>query len=168
MNYVHLQNRGHSSKSVLYKTCTLHMWLWRKWHCELVHGCMCTQNVRRDGSSSMCHQPCRQQRCSHLGEYLNRLRKASHSFQVYFGYSTVGLLRSGEHYSCHCEALGAHLEARHSTSVPMKNTKFLYTFTPNYLHASMARTTIRAQELCESRGGHPGLPSLISLQFLWT
>ena len=29
-------------------------------------------------------------------------------------------------------------------------------------------TTCRAQELCESRGGRPGLPSLISLQFLWT
>ena len=26
---------------------------------------------------------------------------------------------------------------------------------------------IRAQELCESRGGRPGLPSLISLRFLW-
>ena len=26
----------------------------------------------------------------------------------------------------------------------------------------------RAQELCESRGGHPGLPSLINLRFLWT
>ena len=26
----------------------------------------------------------------------------------------------------------------------------------------------RAQELCESRGGRPGLPSLISLRFLWT
>ena len=25
----------------------------------------------------------------------------------------------------------------------------------------------RAQELCESRGGCPGLPSLINLQFLW-
>ena len=25
-----------------------------------------------------------------------------------------------------------------------------------------------AQELCESRGGRPGLPSLISLRFLWT
>ena len=24
------------------------------------------------------------------------------------------------------------------------------------------------QELCESRGGRPGLPSLISLRFLWT
>ena len=21
-------------------TCTLHMWLWMKWHCKLVHGCM--------------------------------------------------------------------------------------------------------------------------------
>ena len=27
---------------------------------------------------------------------------------------------------------------------------------------------VRAQELCESRGGRPGLPSLISLRFLWT
>ena len=26
----------------------------------------------------------------------------------------------------------------------------------------------RAQEVCESRGGRPGLPSLISLRFLWT
>ena len=26
----------------------------------------------------------------------------------------------------------------------------------------------RAQELCESRGGRPGLPSLINLRFLWT
>ena len=26
----------------------------------------------------------------------------------------------------------------------------------------------RAQELCESRGGRPGLPSLISLGFMWT
>ena len=29
-------------------------------------------------------------------------------------------------------------------------------------------TENRAQELCESRGGRPGLPSLISLRFLWT
>ena len=29
-------------------------------------------------------------------------------------------------------------------------------------------TLNRAQELCESRGGRPGLPSLINLQFLWT
>ena len=26
----------------------------------------------------------------------------------------------------------------------------------------------RVQQLCESRGGRPGLPSLISLRFLWT
>ena len=26
---------------------------------------------------------------------------------------------------------------------------------------------LRAQELCESRGGRPGLPSLINLRFLW-
>ena len=29
-------------------------------------------------------------------------------------------------------------------------------------------TVFRAQELCESRGGRPGLPSLITLRFLWT
>ena len=28
--------------------------------------------------------------------------------------------------------------------------------------------TLRVQELCESRGGRPGFPSLISLRFLWT
>ena len=27
---------------------------------------------------------------------------------------------------------------------------------------------VRVQELCESRGGHPGLPPLINLRFLWT
>ena len=27
---------------------------------------------------------------------------------------------------------------------------------------------LRAQELCESRGGRPGLPTLIRLRFLWT
>ena len=31
----------------------------------------------------------------------------------------------------------------------------------------IARGT-RAQELCQSRGGRPGFPSLISLRFLWT
>ena len=38
------------------------------------------------------------------------------------------------------------------------------------IHFSRASTvnTRRVQELCESRGGRPGLPSLISLQFLWT
>ena len=32
---------------------------------------------------------------------------------------------------------------------------------PSQLHG-------RGQELCESRDGRPGLPSLISLRFLWT
>ena len=35
-------------------------------------------------------------------------------------------------------------------------------------NSSHSRTENRAQELCESPGGHPGLPSLISLRFLWT
>ena len=33
---------------------------------------------------------------------------------------------------------------------------------------SVSANTIRAQELCQSRGGHPELTSQISLQFLWT
>ena len=32
----------------------------------------------------------------------------------------------------------------------------------------IARRDGRAQELGESRGGRPGLPSLINLRFLWT
>ena len=31
-----------------------------------------------------------------------------------------------------------------------------------------ALSLFRAQELCESRGGRPGLPTLINLRFLWT
>ena len=42
-----------------------------------------------------------------------------------------------------------------SQEVPPRRRRFLM------LHS-------RAQELCESRGGRPGLPSLISLRFLWT
>ena len=34
--------------------------------------------------------------------------------------------------------------------------------------ADITETQYRDQELCESRGGRPGLPSLINLQFLWT
>ena len=34
-------------------------------------------------------------------------------------------------------------------------------------YASVARRS-SSQELCESRGGRPGLPSLINLRFLWT
>ena len=30
------------------------------------------------------------------------------------------------------------------------------------------KSIFRAQELCESRGGRPGLTSLINLRFLWT
>ena len=33
---------------------------------------------------------------------------------------------------------------------------------------SLSLSLFRAQELCESRGGRPGLLSLISLRFLWT
>ena len=30
------------------------------------------------------------------------------------------------------------------------------------------KSGLRVQDLCESRGGRPGLPSLINLRFLWT
>ena len=41
-------------------------------------------------------------------------------------------------------------------SVDVKHHVYLLTYRPYF----------RAQELCESRGGRPGLPSLISLRFL--
>ena len=33
---------------------------------------------------------------------------------------------------------------------------------------TQARLSFRAQEVCESGGGRPGLPSLLNLRFLWT
>ena len=39
---------------------------------------------------------------------------------------------------------------------------------PKIINTEMAHLHFRAQELCESRGGRPGLQSLISLRFLWT
>ena len=36
------------------------------------------------------------------------------------------------------------------------------------LKAAVNFPHVRAQKLCQSRGGRPGLPSLISLRFLWT
>ena len=34
--------------------------------------------------------------------------------------------------------------------------------------SALSRSFSRGQELCESPGGRPGLPSLISLRFVWT
>ena len=39
---------------------------------------------------------------------------------------------------------------------------------PSYIQHTAVDATPRAQELCESRDGRPGLPSLINLRFLWT
>ena len=36
------------------------------------------------------------------------------------------------------------------------------------LYIIIIACTLRAQELCESRGVRPGLPSLKNLRFLWT
>ena len=59
---------GHSAKSAGCRSeldwyiCTLPMWLCElKWQCKLVHGCISTQNLRRDGSSFMWQQPCNNQ-----------------------------------------------------------------------------------------------------------
>ena len=38
----------------------------------------------------------------------------------------------------------------------------------DYTNRYTVTIRIRVQELCESRGGRPGLPSLISLRFMWT
>ena len=39
---------------------------------------------------------------------------------------------------------------------------------PRLIGYIFEETDSRAQELCESRGGRPWLPSLINLRFLWT
>ena len=39
---------------------------------------------------------------------------------------------------------------------------------PSLISLMVSTVDVIAQELCESRGGRPGLPSLISLRFLWT
>ena len=49
-----------------------------------------------------------------------------------------------------------------STSARIQNNKVV-SFKPG-----LGQNTVRAQELCESRGGRLGLPSLINLWFLWT
>ena len=37
-----------------------------------------------------------------------------------------------------------------------------------YISGTIRNVDFRGQELCENRGGRPGLRSLISLRFLWT
>ena len=41
-------------------------------------------------------------------------------------------------------------------------------FVPERCITDACTELMRAQELCENRGGRPGLPTLISLRFLWT
>ena len=43
-----------------------------------------------------------------------------------------------------------------------------YVHKPHLMKRKESRSGLRAHELCESRGGRPGLSSLISLRFLWT
>ena len=51
----------------------------------------------------------------------------------------------------------------------MRSTPSLKRFSNLALETVQFNSVIRrAQEVCESRGGRPGLPSLISLRFLWT
>ena len=60
--------------------------------------------------------------------------------------------------------LGCH-SLSHSSLVPNKPHGFCRRQAP---WKKKKKTNDRARELCESRGGRPGLPSLISLRFLWT
>ena len=48
------------------------------------------------------------------------------------------------------------------------NGSLRWTLENDYRGCCAIQTFRKAQELCESRGGRPGLPSLISLRFLWT
>ena len=52
-----------------------------------------------------------------------------------------------------------------ATKTTIYHAGFLLSFRFSYYLLS---SLFRAQELCESRGGRPGLPSLINLRFLWT
>ena len=53
-------------------------------------------------------------------------------------------------------------------AVPMEHVSKDKIKDPVNKKLSHAVQRVRAQELCKSRGGRPGLPSLISLRFLWT
>ena len=48
------------------------------------------------------------------------------------------------------------------------NVLQVHTILVPYNVGAILPLALRAQELCESRDGRPGLPSLISLRFLWT
>ena len=61
--------------------------------------------------------------------------------------------------------LGCH-SLSHSSPVPNKPHGFCRRQAP--WKKKKKKTNDRAQELCESRGGRPGLPSLINLRFLGT
>ena len=43
-------------------TYTLRMWLWMKWHCNLVHGCMVYTELAPKQQHFTWHQPCNNQR----------------------------------------------------------------------------------------------------------
>ena len=54
------------------------------------------------------------------------------------------------------------------TGPRMRTRATLSSYRQTLKGAQVHAVQFRAQELCESRSGRPGLPSLISLRFLWT
>ena len=59
-----------------------------------------------------------------------------------------------------CQSSGAVWKSRWPSWAPVPNKPTVY--------VDVKQHWTRTHELCESRGGRPGLPSLISLRFLWT
>ena len=89
------------------------MWLWIKWHCKLLHGCMGLAVSRGTSHVTAKHH------CKHFnGCYKNALFKATgtHSM-LYIRLERSGFVRNQRTalYSWHSEALRTYLEIRRST-----------------------------------------------------
>ena len=57
---------------------------------------------------------------------------------------------------------------KHFLVFPRADTRSPHSPAEMYVNVVFVKLFVRAQELCESRGGRLGLPSLTSLWFLWT
>ena len=77
-------------------TCTLPMWLWMKWHCELVHGWMVYTEL---APNSAVHRTCTKQRCQYTTSVdikTRAIKGYSHSVRVPRDMSAVSVVESRE------------------------------------------------------------------------
>ena len=120
----------------------------------------CTQNLRRDSSSFRWHQPCNNQRALFLGilkiHAINGLiqNHMRHERSESAGEQRIALYKCNRVYCIH---------------VPGHNPltfsfRFLFLFDwVGVLWPQLSKVLKLVQELCESRGGRPGLSVLTSL-----